>query len=163
MGPYPRLGVTAAQLVLVAHVMISTTAVKHHKYSLETNVQSDPGRVNGKWGANDNCEDCVTSSMSEAQINAKKISCGKKNLTPSLVGHDECTNVPGCMIWDCLHLNCDQFKFDPKNPIICEDCATEPTITYDCGCKKWTCEKRRCVGEEYEKKKCPKCRNAWCP
>jgi len=155
MDQYPRLRITAAQLVLFAHVMISTTAVKPHKYSLTSNVQSEGG-VNGKWTENYSCKDCVTSSMSEAQKNAKKKlrNCRHKNQTLSLVAHKECSN--DCMIWNCLSLNCDQFKFDPKKPITCSDCSKEPTITHDCGCKKWTCEKRRCVGEEYNViEKCP--------
>jgi len=155
MDQYPRLRVTAAQLVLFAHVMISTTAVEHHKYSHASNVQSEGGVI-GKWTENNSCKDCVTSSMSEAQKNAKKRlrNCRHKNQTLSLVAHKECSD--DCMIWNCLYLNCDQFKFDPKKPIICSDCSKEPTIRHDCGCKKWTCEKRRCVGEEYNViEKCP--------
>lgn len=154
MDQYPRLRVTAAQLVLFAHVMISTTAVKHqvkhHKYSLASNVQSDG--VNGEWTANV-CDDCVTSSMSEYQRNEKKEKSGNclhKNQTKVLVAHKECPD-PDCMVWECLYLNCDLFKFDPNKPNVeCTDCSMEPTITHDCGCRKWKCEKRRCVGEEYD-------------
>ena len=86
--------------------------------------------VNGKWTAN-GCNDCVTSSMSEAQKNEKKMksgNCRHKNQTKVLVAHKECPD-PGCMVWECLYLNCDLFKFDPNKPNVqCTNCSMEPTI-----------------------------------
>jgi len=165
MDDYPRLRKTATWLVL-AHVMISATAVKHHKYSLASNVQSespvrDPlpklpelplGTSGIKGMINDDCQDCVyleTTSAEEKEEKKKKRNCADKTMTKGLVNREkECGK--GCKIWDCLYLNCDQFQFDLKKPIECKDCSMEPKVAHDCGCKKWICEKRSCDSDEYK-------------
>jgi len=57
------------------------------------------------------------------------------------------TTECNCKEWACLWISCDQFEFDPENPIDCGDCSKEPVKRDECGCPKWECEPRVCEPE----------------